>query len=131
MLTRHPRTPARSRANLFFNPRPNHCNRHGVESLEPRTLLAALAWSPGVGLPVARGSAAALNSGGSILLFGGSPASGSSAAVLRLDPGATAWAAAPSLDQGRLSPGVGETGQGLVAPESIPSFRPHRHRSVR
>ena len=111
MLTRHPRTPARSRAKLFFNPHPNRCNRHGVESLEPRTLLTALSWSAGPSLPIGRGDAALVNQYGNIYLLGGAPASGSSSAVLELAYGATSWSSAPTLDTAGVSPGAGVTGQ--------------------
>jgi hypothetical protein len=82
------------------------------EQLESRTLLNGLPldWSAGASLPIARGRAAALSTYNGILLLGGSPASGSSSAVLRLDPGTDQWVTAPSLDRQRVSPGVGQTG---------------------
>jgi N-acetylneuraminic acid mutarotase len=82
-----------------------------VETLEPRTLLAALSWSTGLSLPVGRGNAAAVSQYGNIYLLGGAPASGSSSAVLELAYGATAWSSAPTLDTASVSPGAGATGQ--------------------
>jgi hypothetical protein len=84
---------------------------YGIESLEPRTLLTSLVWSAAPSLPVARGHAAAVSTPASIFLFGGSPASGGSSAVLELDASASAWVSSPSLDQSRVSPGAGATGQ--------------------
>src|ERR1700704_2883323 len=85
--------------------------RLAVESLEPRTLLSGLSWAAGTSLPVARGDAAALTTDTGVLLFGGTPASGSASTVLRLDSTSDAWVTTTSLNQGRAFNGAAATGQ--------------------
>ncbi|MFI5378675.1 MAG: MBG domain-containing protein [Tepidisphaerales bacterium] len=83
-----------------------------MENLESRTLLSALAWSPGTSLPIGRADAAVLNIsyGAGILLVGGTTASGSDTAALLLDPTTNTWVSAAAIDQGRAGGAIGETG---------------------
>ncbi|HSZ58075.1 MAG TPA: kelch repeat-containing protein [Tepidisphaeraceae bacterium] len=109
MTTRFARESVRPGRSRYF--RRNAGGTYGVETLERRTLLTALAWAAGPTLPVGRGHAAAVSQYGNIYLLGGSPASGSSSAVLELAYGASSWSSAPVLDTASVSPGAGVTGQ--------------------
>src|SRR5882724_7873964 len=82
---------------------------HAIETLEPRILLSGLSWAAGTSLPVARGDAAAVATDTGVLLFGGTPASGSASTVLRLDSTSNTWVTTTSLGQGRAFNGAAAT----------------------
>ena len=81
-----------------------------LQSLEDRTLPAALVWYTGVNLPTATAYAAAVQfTDQSLLVLGGGTTT-----VNRLLPGGTSWFTAPSLDVARVSPGAAVTSDGYV-----------------
>jgi hypothetical protein len=83
---------------------------HGIERLEPRTLLSGLAWTPGPSLPVARADAGAVANYNGVLLLGGTTGSAAATASLELNPVSGAWVSVAVLNSARVSSGVGETG---------------------
>ena len=61
------------------------------DALESHVLFDALAWTPGVSLPSARGGASAINAGGDVLIVGGSTTAGG----LRVSARPCKWSMAP------------------------------------
>jgi hypothetical protein len=85
-----------------------------LDKLESRVLFDALAWTSGVSLPTGIGGASVINVGYDVVLAGGDTASNSTSGlntVYQLSSGTSAWQAAPNLDTGVISAGIGQTGQ--------------------
>ncbi len=81
-----------------------------IESLEDRSLLSSIVWSPSTALPAPRSDAAAvLGTNHSVYLLGGNANT-----VEVQAPGSTSWANSPSIDKQRVAPGVGPLADGRI-----------------